>query len=400
MDLRKRFFGFAADRDDSGNVRVYPEDLLERLLLFDTYILESIRLHEFKTLIEVFGFPAVSALLKDDSFQLEFDPSMVVQDSTETGFSRLQNGDLKVTAIRLGIVTLNRPAVLAQTFAGFERYPLKSNERDELKSMLTAKLLPSTPHATTNAIAQLRLDLERNHPTLRRAAATSLSRRLGSAIEPTRFTLTFHRVETGDFEAITNISRVLGVPDSLAADVVCSAVVAMSGLCQNIETMRQYTCTVGGRERELPLLEERLAFLTDTYDPKGQSGRLRRVLEVATLPPLDPAKVDLQKLLEVRRSREIAEFRNWLWSIDHVSDSELTERLAGVKAKLGTWVRSDRGKVMRWLAGTAIGAIPVVGPPVGAALGALDAFLLERVLPECGVVTFLGQQYPSLFRDE
>jgi hypothetical protein len=35
--------------------------------------------------------------------------------------------------------------------------------------------------------------------------------------------------------------------------------------------------------------------------------------------------------------------------------------------------------------------------PGGVVVGALDVFVLEKVLPEPGPVSFLGSTYPSLF---
>jgi hypothetical protein len=55
---------------------------------------------------------------------------------------------------------------------------------------------------------------------------------------------------------------------------------------------------------------------------------------------------------------------------------------------------------MRWLASTGFGAIPVAGPVLGAVAGLLDAFLVEKILPENGPITFLSKSYPSIFENE
>lgn len=58
--------------------------------------------------------------------------------------------------------------------------------------------------------------------------------------------------------------------------------------------------------------------------------------------------------------------------------------------------RGKTGKTVRVLTTTGVG---VVLPPAGAALGALDMFLTDKILPEPGPTAFLSQLYPSIFID-
>ncbi len=52
--------------------------LLRRLLLFDTYILQTIRFTEFVPLVRILGVSHVTALLNSGSLQLELDPNQIV----------------------------------------------------------------------------------------------------------------------------------------------------------------------------------------------------------------------------------------------------------------------------------------------------------------------------------
>ena len=55
------------------------------------------------------------------------------------------------------------------------------------------------------------------------------------------------------------------------------------------------------------------------------------------------------------------------------------------------------GQVMRFPAVTGIGTVPVVGPALGFVAGALDTFLLKKLIPYSGPGAFINRQYPSLF---
>ena len=52
---------------------------------------------------------------------------------------------------------------------------------------------------------------------------------------------------------------------------------------------------------------------------------------------------------------------------------------------------------MRYAAVTGLG---VINPPAGIALGALDSFFLEKLLPTSGPSLFLSNDYPSMFLPE
>ena len=68
-----------------------------------------------------------------------------------------------------------------------------------------------------------------------------------------------------------------------------------------------------------------------------------------------------------------------------------------MKNKLASLAGRSGGKAVRLVATTLIGNIPVAGLFLGPAAGAIDSFLVDRVLPQSGVFAFLTDMYPSLF---
>lgn len=85
---------------------------------------------------------------------------------------------------------------------------------------------------------------------------------------------------------------------------------------------------------------------------------------------------------------------------ENASDLEIKERVSSLRARLGNAVQTLPGKAIRLLATTGIGLIPPVGPVIGFLAGAVDTFLLEKMLPKSGVVVFLSNLYPSIFDRE
>ena len=132
------------------------------------------------------------------------------------------------------------------------------------------------------------------------------------------------------------------------------------------------------------------------------SAGFTRVADVLQLPAItsdiDTIRTDARKLLDVRDSDECRQYRHWLFEADDVSDAQIQKRFAGVRPKLGAIVHSSTGRVIRWAIGNGLGFVRIVGPASGEAVSAVDTFLLERVLPSRGALTFPGEKYESIFK--
>ena len=73
MDITKRLLGTSAliVPDQIGAVGVDLNGIIRRLILFDTYILKTIRLQEFPFLVAALGFDGTMELLKSRAFEIQ-----------------------------------------------------------------------------------------------------------------------------------------------------------------------------------------------------------------------------------------------------------------------------------------------------------------------------------------
>ena len=123
-------------------------------------------------------------------------------------------------------------------------------------------------------------------------------------------------------------------------------------------------------------------------------------MEIAGLPEFLPSldRIDVQRLLEILDTPECREFRVWLCTIANASDSEILDRVGSLRARLASFVNTGSAKVLRFLAATGVGFVPVVGGVAGVVAGAIDSFLVGCLLPSSGVWTFANRFYPSIFK--
>ncbi|MCA1656815.1 MAG: hypothetical protein LC713_03750, partial [Actinobacteria bacterium] len=199
----------------------------------------------------------------------------------------------------------------------------------------------------------------------------------------------------------TDIGKRLQLSPEEADAAVQRALLGISDLNRRIEDMESYEAVVGFRGQELPIVEKKFEFLVNQFYPEAQEARFGRVIAIADLPDPEsaPGSVNVEKLLDARESQELREFRQWLRTLDNATDAEIADMVASIGTKVSEAVHSPRGKTVRFVVTTLAGLIPIhfAGVVAGPALSAIDQFLLDKVIPEPGPVSFLGSSYPSIF---
>lgn len=102
----------------------------------------------------------------------------------------------------------------------------------------------------------------------------------------------------------------------------------------------------------------------------------------------------MERFLEVRDSPDGRQFRRWFRSRGPGDIAALEAQWGTIRNKLGGWLATPRGKALRFVMSNGVGLLP----GAGFVAGAVDAFLLERWLPESQPLTFLRHSYKSIFR--
>ncbi len=405
MDIRNRFFGRIATYTHPDKVRLQPSTLIEYLLLFDKVIIESIRLKDIRELISFFGYQDVMALLKSGVIDIYCDAISVASiGQTSILEQRRKKGVLPLGSYSFNIVRTVRKEYMHTCFKeihGIDDINFKQTLK--LKNAIAERLKSAPEKGGQETLEQLKADLRNNIPVLRTAVSLALDKKYALKVEPNQFSLQIKFLDEDDFHAESNLSKLLGLDEQQVHSAIESGLLAVGGLNLRIESMKNLNALTGLRDMELPVFDNKLLFLEQHFDPLHQTQLLRRVLEIIGFPDLanlQRGSINLQRLLEIRESDECRSFRSWLRNSEGLSKSEIEEQFGSIRAKLGSVVHGTAGKAVRWIASTGIGLIPGYGNVIGGALGLIDSFLLEKLLPKSGPVAFLGKLYPSIFKND
>jgi hypothetical protein len=314
--------------------------------------------------------------------------------------SRAKKGELPLGSYSFSIVRIaDRRDYIHQNLQFIDESPgLKGKQAQKLRKLVADKLLTPPDDKGQRAMKQFERDLEANALPLKRSVAIAARREYGLEIEPDEFELLVERIDEEDWRTETNLGDRTGLTAEAIDKVVERGLLGVAGLNLRIEYMERYVAMTGFQVNELPTMEEKLGFLARQLDPNVQEERFERVIELVGLPDVDGSPdvqdIDVPRLVEIISSDEIHTFRKWLRGIDSLDGKEVRDEIHRIRDLIARAVRSRSAKAVRFIVTTGVG---VAVPPAGAALGALDMFLTEKIVPEPGPTAFLSQLYPSIY---
>jgi hypothetical protein len=394
LEIRQTVLGEIAIRSDQELISVDIGALIHRLILFDRVIVKSFRLRELPLLVRTFGKAGIQELLDSGVLKLCCEFTTIITDIHLNGVrseppehftfgianAADRDGDLRKELLRL------------QSVPG-----LKNSERSAIERAVWNSLVRPPETFGTDLLRQIDTDLRTNTPVLKAAILDQLGRNQAD-LANRQLEINVEEPRERVFLIKSGVAKEFRKSLDETHRLLQRSVTAVVNLEHRLSEMAAYSALTGFRETEAPLLFGKLAGIISPQNPLHGEEQFERVIEVADVPDFKPGqKIDVEKLMKIRESAECRDFRRWLSTAADITDSEVRAQASGMRNKLGSLASTSGGKAVRLAATTLIGNVPVLGLVLGAALGAVDSFLVDRVLPRSGVFAFLTEMYPSLF---
>jgi|SRR5579872_245901 len=382
--------GIAVQGEGNRVTAIDTPALVTRLLLFQTYIVQSVQLDELPFLVSVLGERGLIHLLETGALKILFESYTIGQlgqaraDMRLTGNSRrLPFGSYSFSPVRLH----DQEGITERKLNALSK-PLAAAVRGSLIEM------PS--EFSSKVFEGFYSDVRGNSRVVVNSVRHEL-RRWG--INPKNLKFKINEVEPEDFRADSNLKSEYCLSEENAHRIVERALCAVCDLDLRLVAMSTYSALTGINDADKPLLEGKLEAVADLVDSADHQGRFNRVTKIAGLQTLASAdaEVDAEKIIRVRDSEECCAFRDWLRGTDARSDAELRERLVGLNSRIRQAINSRPGKIVRFVMSNGLSSI--AGPLVGLGIGAVDSFVIDQLARKDAIVSFLSESYPSLFRE-
>lgn len=392
VDIRRRLMGASAVISPDGKITgVDIDGFVRRLLLFDRYVLVSVRLQEFPFFIDHLGFEGVRELLSENLLEIRCECLQLAQvgQSGMFGDQRLPPYHYKFNWVDAH----DRGKYINDCLGCLNSRPgLGRVEIEALRESILKAIRPLSRDIMSRAYPDFVADLMR--PRLSEASVKmAAARRIGLIDLPTR--LDAHQLSEDTFRIDNDIAAFARITTGEAHRIVEAGLMGIAGLSQTIQEMGVFNALSGFREEEIHLFQEKLSFLAGLASTGKIESDFQRVIEIKNLPNFSSelVGVKIDQLLKVRDSSEAREFRDWLRGSEDLTEKEINDQVAGLRARAGLRTTGNGGKAIRFLLTTIAG----VNPVLGLVSGALDTFVYDRFLPRSGIAAFVNELYPSLF---
>lgn len=396
MSIRDRVLLPLYRSDESGPEPTFDlGSLFLHLLLFESVIVQSLALLDIAALGKAIGVGQTIDLLNSGLVRIR---------AAADALGSVDHRDGNLVDLRHLRAVDPEDSFRRYVADAFPKHGLSADESRALEAATRSQWIRPDEHDRwgIDAIADMVREATTDSPVWRKAVSLVLKEHgIAAEVSPGQV-----RVELEDpsTQLLRFESRLTHLDDALVTKALRRACSVVANLNGEIHRMKRDQAVTALAEDSTQLMETKLEFLWQAARTDVRVEQFHRVVAAVGLPSFDEAvregQIDIERLLEVRQTPECREFREFLTRAAQLEDTELAQRLTSLRARLGNFFKSGAGKVVRLLVTTGAGlaAAGPVGAAAGLAASSADSFVLDRVFPGTGIVTFVGKQYPSIFR--
>ena len=384
---------------DEQRVELDASAVIRRLLLFDTYILNSTRLLEMPELVKLFGLSGLMTLLDNGCLKIRCEAISFGHMEEMVVDSKACQAVFPMKDILL-IKAANHKDYISNCLQNVHKARINQKEAIKLKRQVVNSFQESPSDLGSASLISAREDLK-NKMLMSIVIGMSLREIAKVEVPPEAITTVTHQVSSEKFEIETNITSLVGIDNITAQKTLDNAFRALGVLNLRIEEMQAFNAISGVIGDDLAALVNKFNLVAKVIAGSlDKEQAFTRVVEIVGLHdgPINGI-IDVDKLLRIRESSECIEFREWLKRLNSLSDVEVKRMVSSFQAKASSLLHGGPGKIIRLLVPTVIGLMPDLGL-VGAGLAALDAFIAEKILVETGPAAFVNRLYPSIFPEQ
>jgi hypothetical protein len=406
MSINNHLFGVCSEQSESPE-SLYSFDLqsfVNKFLLFDKFTLYSPGFIELPHLVKIFGYDGAMMLLQ--SGDLRFCPELRLLSQVAQHY-QLSPKRQELPPYNYSLMYAFAPDQKQLTSERLRLIGQMNLEKRDYKNLKLAIMNAlDTESLKDHSIAlmeQVHADLEQNR-YIEKSTKMMLERELNLTIEEGDFFIQLHRLGDRHFFAESNIGDIFSIDEQKAHKIIEKAIFGIANLNQRIVEMRIHGALSGFLENDSPLYHDKVKYLMGNTLKEREENlnqvfefRKARRFQTREFPSLfdKNTRIDAERLLEIRKSDEIIEFRNFVQKINDFSEEEAFERVNSIRSRLGMISNRTESKISRFFVSCLIGS---ADPILGIAYGFADSFLIDQLLPSSNIVAFIDKLYPSIFK--
>lgn len=261
----------AIQAKDNTVVSVDLGSFVRRILLFDTYVLQSVWLNDVKLLRQSFGDSGLIQLFQSGALKLYCESFTIGETGRARADLRLagNNKRLPLGSYSFSVLRVQgQQQKIERELAGFG---------PSLQSEAASSLLYIDQQGFTKQVFDgFYADLRGTSEIVKRAVEIELR---GLGIKPKQLRVEIEEIDSEDFKAVHNLQSQYGLSEAKSHDVILKSLLAIGGLNQRFAEMIVHSALSGITDDDLPLLQGKLKLVAGLAgDVIRSEKRLERVV--------------------------------------------------------------------------------------------------------------------------
>jgi len=268
---------------------------------------------------------------------------------------------------------------------------------DRLKNAVIDNL-SDIPNIEGEAYVWMREALSSQNGVATQVLANILKQKHGLNLIPSNFQYSITNSGQSGYAATSNFKEIFQLSESEEHKVFEATVLGVGGFYQRLGMMKGYEAIAWFSDADSQVLDAEMKIAADLVNSRNEEARMLRILELRELPALGPdSLVSADALMNLRNSTECRQFREWLKTSDNKSDDEIREELRSFRVAFSNFLNATSTRVARFVLNNAVSAH---APGGGIVLDGAQQFVLDKIFPANGPVSFINNKLPPLWKND
>lgn len=404
MSISQQVFApLATTTNDGRDIVTDVNSFILRILLFDTYIIESSMLRDLAQLAAVFGADGLTDIINSGAVRIHIDALSIGQAEREFDGQKFPIETLNSPGLLpllhyepLVINMADRSSYVHRALENLRLPRVGKKTVSKLQNAVTDKLTVPPEH-NPKSLLWSRESLLSNNELVALALEQALLEKHNANLVPTAFNFEFKKNGNNGYVVTTNMGRLFGLSAYDEHKLFEAVVLKVTGFYQRISLMNAYESIAWFSDVDARLLDAEIKLKLNEYDSSNQERRFTRILNIVGLPMILPSdQVSANSLLRLRVTKECKDFRAWLSTSDAKSDNDIKRELGSFKAAFSAILHSGTTRAIRFILPNALGLSPVAS----IATQSVDHFIVEKLLPTNGPIAFINNKLPPVWLND
>jgi hypothetical protein len=254
-EIRKRIHGPCSIRLPTMDDVDFDVGLFfRRLLLFDTYLMHTIRLMEFPHLVRMVGYEGVIDILNSGVLKIDCDATILAEISHLTATkSKKRKGGIKLGSFSFATMkTAEKKQYVSSCLECISAISgITFKQKKKLKRAIVDRILPFPENSGDQSITNFRQDVISNRPVVKSAVIHQIKKQKNLTVNNTALQVHFTQglEEEDEFDSETNMSSLIGLSEKEIHEILQSALFGVGNLNRRIENMQCYNAYSGDCEQ-------------------------------------------------------------------------------------------------------------------------------------------------------